>query len=445
MTESPAFQIVTWVAIGGGSLLAFAVLASIGYLFFGERRFNPSFFYEAFIGRRFLMAKRSHKAVSVITWISVLAVMGACAGMVIVMSVMNGFSSDFRDKILGANAHIMLMQYGHDFSNYPDVLKKTEHLSGILGASPFVLGEGMLSSKFNMTGCVLKGIQVESISKVSDLNKNIKDGKLADLSDSGIVIGREMAKNLKVFVGDAVSLVSPMGELGPAGLMPKTKSFKIVALFNTGMYEYDSKFAYVSLKSAQSLFGLGQSVTGIEYKILNPDHASLIADQIDQVAGGYPLYAKDWMAMNRPLFSALKLEKIAMFIILMTLIAMASLLILVTLIMVVLEKGKEIAILKSMGATDVSIMKIFVTYGLSIGCLGTALGLALGLLACLLLQSFGIGLDAEVYYISQIPVRIDAFEIFMVAVGALLVSFLATIPPSLLAARLKPVEGLRYE
>ncbi len=438
MTESPAYQIVMWVAALGGGLLALAVFCSIGYLFFGERRFNSSFKYEAFIGRRFLMAKRSHRAVSVITLISILAVMGACTGMVVVMSVMNGFSSDFRDKILGSNAHVMLMQYGHDFSNYPAILKKTEHLPGIIGASPFVLGEGMLSSKFNMTGCVIKGIKSANISHVSE-------GSLNNLSENGIVIGREMAKNLKVFVGDALSLISPMGELGPAGLMPKTKSYKIVALFNTGMYEYDSKFAYVSLESAQSLFGLGQSVTGIEYKITNPDDANAIADEIDQVAGGYPLYAKDWMEMNRPLFSALKLEKIAMFIILMTLIAMASLLILVTLIMVVLEKGKEIAILKSMGATDVSIMKIFVTYGLSIGGLGTALGLIGGLILCVLLQNFGIGLDAEVYYISQIPVRVDAFEIFLVAMGALLVSFLATIPPSLLAARLKPVEGLRYE
>src|SRR3989338_2426992 len=327
----------------------------------------------------------------------------------------------------------MLMQYGHDFSNYPEVLKKTEHLPGILDATPFVLGEGMLSSKFNMTGCVLKGLDLTEI-------KNISEGSLEDLSGNGIVIGREMAKNLKVFIGDALSLISPMGELGPSGMIPKTKSFKVVALFNTGMYEYDSKFAYVSLKSAQSLFGLNSSVTGIEYKIKNPDEANLVAYDIDEIAGGYPLYAKDWMEMNRPLFSALKLEKIAMFIILMTLIAMASLLILVTLIMVVLEKGKEIAILKSMGSTDVSIMKIFVTYVLSIGGIGTALGVIFGLILSVLLGRFGIGLDAEVYYISQIPVRIDAFEVFLVALGALLVSFLATIPPALLAARLKPVE-----
>lgn len=427
MNDSAAYQIVMWFALGAGSLLVLAVLAAIGYLFLGEGRFNPRFQYESFIARRFLMAKRSHKAVSAISLISVLAVMGACAGMVVVMSVMNGFSSDFRDKILGSNPHIMLMQYGHDFSNYAQILEKTKNIREVITADPFVLGEGMLSSKFNMTGCVLKGVD----------HKDIPAG--------GIMMGEEMAKNLRVFVGDPVSLVSPMGELGPAGLMPKTKTFKVFKLFHTGMYEYDSKFAYVSLPSAQSLFGLGKSVTGIEYKIRNPEQADQIANQIDQIAGGYPLYAKDWMEMNRPLFSALKLEKIAMFIILMTLIAMASLLILVTLIMVVLEKGKEIAILKSMGATNVSIMKIFVTYGLSIGSLGTILGLCMGVAMCLALQSFGIGLDAEVYYISQIPVRMNWVEIGLVALGAMLVSFLATIPPSLLAARLKPVDGLRYE
>ncbi|MES2504150.1 MAG: FtsX-like permease family protein [Myxococcota bacterium] len=439
MIESPAYQIVNWVAWGAGALLGGGVFAAFVYLFCGEGRFNPSFAYEGLMARRFLMAKRSHKAVSIITLISILAVMGACAGMVVVMSVMNGFSGDFRDKILGSNPHVMLMRYGHEFSDYEMVTQKTKALPGVLSARPFILGEGMLSSKYNMSGVVLKGI----LEPDADLQKSIKEGKWDFEGGQGIVIGLEMAKNLKVFLGDAVSLVSPLGELGPTGLLPKTKTFRVSALFNTGMYEYDSKFAYVSLKSAQSLFGLGDAVTGVEYKIANPELANVVSDAIDRILGGYPFYARDWMEMNRPLFSALKLEKIAMFIILMTLMAMASLLILVTLIMVVLEKGKEIAILKSMGATDVSIMKIFVAYGLTIGSIGTALGLAIGLGLCAILQYFGIGLDAEVYYISQIPVRVDGFEVLYVTLGALVVSFLATVPPAWFAARLKPVDGLR--
>jgi lipoprotein-releasing system permease protein len=187
------------------------------------------------------------------------------------------------------------------------------------------------------------------------------------------------------------------------------------------------------------------SVTGIEYKLADIERTQAIGRVVDETLGGYPYYTKDWMQMNRNLFSALKLEKIAMFIILMALVLMASLLILVALIMVVIEKGKEIAILKSMGATDASIMKIFVTYGLSIGTLGSGIGLALGCLVCFAIQSFGIGLDPEVYYITHIPVRIDSFEIALVTFGALVISFLATIPPSLFAARLKPVDGLRYE
>ena len=439
MTDSVAYQVVMYAAIGLGAILALGVIAAFAYLFFGEGRFNPSFAYENIIARRFLMAKRSHKAVSMITLISIFAVMAACAGMVIVMSVMNGFSSDFRDKILGSNPHIMLMRFGHDFSNYEEVLQKTKNISGISEASPFVLGEGMLSSKYNMSGVVLKGIQKPD----NDLKKVIKEGSWDDLGDTGIVIGIEMAKNLKVFIGNAIQVVSPMGELGPMGMLPKTKNFKVVGLFSSGMYEYDSKFAYTSLENAQRLFGLKASVSGIEYKIKNPEQAATIALEIEKKLDGYPMYARDWMEMNRPLFSALKLEKIAMFIILMTLLAMASLLILVTLIMVVLEKNKEIAILKSMGATSVSIMKIFVSYGLTIGSIGMVTGVGLGLILCVVLQHFGIGLDAEIYYISQIPVRIDAVEVVYVALGALAVSFLATMPPALFAARLKPVEGLR--
>jgi lipoprotein-releasing system permease protein len=439
MTDSAAYQIVIYAAIAISGLIGLGILGAISYLFVGEGRFNPSFAYESLMARRFLMAKRTHKAVSIITIISVFAVMSACAGMVVVMSVMNGFSSDFRDKILGSNPHVMLMQFGREFSDYPEAIYKTEHLPGVVRAAPFILGEGMLSSKVNMTGAVFKGIQKPD----ADLEKSLEDGDWEGLQAGGIVIGMEMAKNLKVFVGDSVNMVSPMGELGPMGMLPKTRAFRIVGLFNTGMYEYDSKFAYVSLSAAQRLFGLGEGVSGIEYKIANPEIATQVSDEIERVLGGYPFHTRDWMEMNRPLFSALKLEKIAMFIILMTLLSMASLLILVTLIMVVLEKGKEIAILKSMGATHVSVMKIFVAYGLMIGSVGTSAGVVLGLGICGLLARFGIGLDAQIYYISQIPVRIDMFEVSYVALGALAVSFLATIPPALFAARLKPVEGLR--
>ncbi len=470
-------------------LLSLTLGGTIGYLLFGDGYFTRSWFYETWMGRRFLMTKRSTNAVSLITLISVIAVMMGCAGMVVVMSVMNGFSSDLRSKILGTNAHIMVLKYGNDFSEYPRVIEKTRKLAGITGASPFVLNEVMVSSENNLSGAVIKGIDVKTIASVSSLPANMIEGDLMNLDSPdkienprhtkqdrdplqkpkseidmiaevldksdpdapakqalpGIVIGQEMARALKVFIGDVVNVVSPVGELGPSGPIPKAKAFKVAGIFYSGMYEYDAKFCYIALKEAQAFFGLGQSVTGVEYKIANIERAQAASHQIEQVLKGYPYYTKDWMQMNRNLFSALKLEKIAMFIILMALIFMASLLILVALIMVVVEKGKEIAILKSMGATDVSIMKIFVTYGLSIGGLGAALGLSLGLLLCFMIQSFGIGLDPEVYYITHIPIRMDPLELTLVIFGAIIISFLATIPPALFAARLKPVEGLRYE
>lgn len=471
-----AAYFVTLIMTTTAMLLVFLTLGgSLGYLLFGEGRFNARFGYESFIGTRFLMTKRSSQVVSLITVISVIAVMIACGGMIIVMSVMNGFTSDLRSKILGANAHLMVLKYGKDFTEYDEVIKKTKGIKGVVGVSPFIVNEGMVSSNKNLSGSIITGIDVDRIEESGRLKyvnekamAYLRDPKsipvvteypagtdLAAIGDTasppkndlpGVIIGKEMASEfLHVLVGDIVNLISPVGEIGPTGPIPKARPFRVAGLFYSGMYEFDSKFAYIALKDAQDFFKLETSVTGVEYRVDDIEKTRSIAKQIEGAIGGYPFYIRDWMQMNRNMFSALQLEKIAMLIILGTLVFMASLLILVTLIMVVMEKGKEIAILKSMGATDVSIMKIFVTYGLFVGSLGALLGGGLGLAVCLLIEKVGIRLDPDVYYFSNIPVKIVTSEVMLVVLSAILISFLATIPPALFAARLKPVEGLRYE
>lgn len=462
--------LVTLILSSTTLLLLFLVLGgAVGYLLFGEGRLNVRFGYENFIGTRFLMTKRSSQVVSLITVISVVAVMIACGGMIVVMSVMNGFSSDLRSKILGANAHLMVLKYGKDFAEYDDIVKKTATIPGVLGASAFILNEGMVSSNKNLSGSIITGIDLASVEHSGRL-KYVSSAALENLKDPskipvvveykngvtppppgeknqlpGVILGKEMAADLQVLVGDVVNLISPIGDIGPTGPIPRAKPFRVAGLFYSGMYDFDAKFAYIALSDAQEFFNLGKNVTGVEYRVDDIEKTRGIAKEIDERVGGYPFYTRDWMQMNRNMFSALQLEKIVMLIILGTLIFMASLLILVTLIMVVMEKGKEIAILKSMGATDVSIMKIFVTYGLFVGGLGALLGGAFGLTVCLLIEKIGIQLDPDVYYFSSLPVRIVSMEVFLVVVAAILISFLATIPPSLFAARLKPVEGLRYE
>ncbi|HXW53451.1 MAG TPA: FtsX-like permease family protein [Myxococcota bacterium] len=446
---------------------------AFGYLLFGEGGANFRFGYESFIGRRFLMTKRSSHVVSLITVISVIAVTIACAGMIVVMSVMNGFSSDLRTKILGANAHLMVLKYGKDFTEYDKIIEKTRDIPGVISADAFVVNEGMVHSNKNIATAIITGVDLahvresgrlkyvseqalsflrdpEKIPVITELKPgtdiaSVDDAEAAKNDLPGVVIGKEMASDLQVLIGDTVNLVSPIGDIGPTGPIPRAKAFRVAGFFYSGMYEYDVKFAFIKLSDAQDFFNLEGSVSGIEYRVDNIESTRKIAKEIESVIGGYPYYARDWMQMNRNMFSALQLEKIAMLIILGTYILLASLLILVTLITVVMEKGKEIAILKSMGATDVSIMKIFVTYGLFIGAIGAAVGGTLGLIMCLLIEKIGIKVDPDVYYFSNLPVKIVMGEVVLVVLAAILISFLATIPPSLFAARLKPVDGLRYE
>jgi lipoprotein-releasing system permease protein len=260
----------------------------------------------------------------------------------------------------------------------------------------------------------------------------------------GIIIGRELARTLRAYVGDTVKLVSPMSEeIGPLGPTPKLRRFRVAGIFYSGMYEYDAKFTYINMKEGQRFFGERHRADGIEIKVTDVDETSRIVEELRRVLGGFPYTIKDWRFMNKELFSALLLEKLAMFIALAMIVMVASFLIVATLVMIVLQRGKEIAIMKSLGASDASIMKIFVVQGLIVGVGGAILGVVVGVMICLLLERYGVRLDEKVFYIEKLPVVMEWGEVSAIATAAVIISYLATIYPAMTAAQLRPVQGLR--
>jgi len=406
--------------------------------------------FELFLGIRYLKAKRKQAFISVITVISALGVMVGVMALVIVLSVMNGFRADLMSKILGVNSHLLVLSYGGAFKEYRAVAEKVRKIEDVVALTPFIYSQVMVNHSGNVSGAILRGVDPKSAGKVVGIETMIKEGSLASLEGRpdglpAIIIGSELAKRTGAYPGDMLSLVSPEGKLTPLGRVPNTRKYKVTAIFDSGMYEYDASMVFVSLKEAQDFLGLGDRVTGLEAKVGDVYKSDVIAKAIQEELG-YPYWTKDWKMMNRSLFSALKLEKFTMFVILTMIVLVGALNIISTLVMVVMEKTRDVAILRAMGASARSIMSIFMIQGLLVGIVGTLAGLASGLGLCHLLAKYKfISMPADVYYISTLPVRVELGDVGVVALAAVVVSFLATLYPSWHASKLNPVEALRYE
>jgi len=407
--------------------------------------------FELFIGLRYLKAKRKQTFVSVISFISISGVAIGVMALIIVLGVMTGFSDDLRNKILGAKSHLVISQYGAGITNYREIMEKIEQTKDVISTTPSIYSQVMLSSPSNALGVVLKGIDVESAPKVTNLASIIKEGSLSDLKgpassgQPGIILGKELAMILGVFCGDTIKVISPFGTMTPGGMVPRSKEFTVVGIFDSGMYEYDSTLSYISLDNAQHFLNKPGIATGIEVKVKEIYRVKQTSQKIGKKLG-VDYRVRDWMEMHKNLYAALKLEKMAMFIILVLIILVAAFNIVGTLIMVVNDKHKDIAILKSMGARSLSIMKIFILEGLIIGLTGTTLGILGSFLLAFLQNTYHIiALPPDVYYISHLLIKITPRDLFLVVFSAISITLLATIYPSWQASKLDPVEALRYE
>ncbi len=441
--------------------------------------------FRSMVAARHLRAKKTGFLAASST-LSILAVAVSSCMLISTLSVMGGFRADLKKKILGNRAHIVIDRADGELEDWEPILEQVRASEGVQGASPFLQVEVMVSSLSSRAGAILRGIEPETASDVTDLSKNITHGKLdylrhpeqilsppaastnkgaldamvetaeraaarglpeekGDDALPGLIVGQELARGLRLVVGDRVTVVSPRGDLGPTGPIPSTRSFRIAGIFYSGMYEYDMKHAYIDLGVAQQFLRAPGRISGIEVKVANVERAPALAATLGQTLGRDDLRVRDWKMMNQQLFGALALEKLAMFITLGIAILIAGFSVFGTLTLLVQEKRREVGILKTMGTSARAVIRIFVLEGLLIGLAGGLLGLGLGFVLTFAAEHFGIRMNPEVYYIDKLPVHLDPTEFALVGAATVVVCLAATLFPAYQASRVRPVDALRYD
>lgn len=407
--------------------------------------------FEFFVARRYLFSKRKQAFIYVISLMSVLGVALGVAALVIVLGVYNGLTTDMREKILGVNAHGMVLSTLPDgFALDPGVMDRVLATPGVTGATPFIYSEVMLSAGTGVKGLILRGIDPVQAPKVLSMLQTIKRGSVEDLARAdtppGIILGEELTKRLGLALGSRINLLSPSGQRSTSGFQPRIRPFVVVGIFKTGMYEYDSSLAFLSLDASRDLLGMPKDyLSGIEITVADLFKADEVTAALNSTIG-HRFYARSWMDMNANLFAALKLEKIGMFILLAMVVLIGSFSIVATLVMLVMEKTRDIAVMMSMGATRGMIRRIFMYQGVIIGLVGTLLGYALGLGVGFLLKKYQfIKLPENVYTLDHLPIIITVSDVLIIGAAAMILCFLSTLYPARQASRLKPAEALRYE